>query len=350
MRRNPLVLIVACLLTLPLVQAAAAEEARISGPLVHENLAIYLVHGSAAVGAVPLTLQDAMASGQVKVRETGSVNELTIENVGDREVFVQAGDIVKGGRQDRVLSVDLVLPPHSGAVGIAAFCVEHGRWVARGSEDPALFSSAGSAMPSHEAKLAMRTFAGSGAALGGGRSGHSARPAITAESQAAIWDTVSRTQQSLTRSVGASVAAPASPSSLQLALENNNLKEAQEAYITALQGAGKSADDVVGYVFAINGKISGGDVYASHALFQKMWAKLLAANVTEAISQKNGPAAASPSRSDVESFLAATAAARETEHTLNGNVRLATRDAGNAFFAESRRADGSWVHKNYLAR
>ena len=86
----------------------AADGARVSGPIVHDNLAIYLVHGSATGGAVPMSLEEALAKGRVKVRETGSVNELTVENVGNDEVFVQAGDIVKGGRQDRVLSVDLL--------------------------------------------------------------------------------------------------------------------------------------------------------------------------------------------------------------------------------------------------
>ena len=75
-----------------------------------------LRHGTPAGGTVPLTLQDGLAKGQVKVRETGSVNQLTVENVGTDEVFVRAGDIVKGGQQDRVLSVDLLLPPHSGRV------------------------------------------------------------------------------------------------------------------------------------------------------------------------------------------------------------------------------------------
>ena len=65
--------------------------------------------------------------------ETGQVNELAIENVSpDRAVFVQAGDIVKGGRQDRVFSQDLVLKPRSGRVPIDAFCVESGRWRQRG--------------------------------------------------------------------------------------------------------------------------------------------------------------------------------------------------------------------------
>ena len=56
-------------------------------------------------------LEEAMARKVVIVHETNDVNEVAIENVSTtEEVFVQAGDIVKGGRQDRVLSVDLILP------------------------------------------------------------------------------------------------------------------------------------------------------------------------------------------------------------------------------------------------
>ena len=121
------------------------------------NLAVYFVHGVSAGGAIPLTLQEALAKGSVQVVETGRVNELQIENTGSEEVFIQAGDIVKGGRQDRVLTVSFVLPPKSGQVPIASFCVEQGRWSARGKEDQFKFSSAHEAMPSRAALLAMIT-------------------------------------------------------------------------------------------------------------------------------------------------------------------------------------------------
>src|SRR5262249_9539743 len=142
-------LVASSLASLSFVASGVADEGiRVSGPIVHDNLAIYFVHGAAASSPVPLTLQEALAKGTVKVHETGSVNELTVENTGTDEVFVQAGDIVKGGRQDRVLSVDLLLPPRSKKVSIAAFCVESGRWTARGAEDARQFSSSASAMPS----------------------------------------------------------------------------------------------------------------------------------------------------------------------------------------------------------
>ena len=132
------------LLAISLAAGAVAQTSdtnRISGPLVHENLAVYFIHGSSARGKVPLTLEEALASGGVKVRETSNVNQLEIENLGDDEVFVQSGDIVKGGKQDRTLMVSLLLPPHSGSFPIASFCVEEGRWTPRGREDARNFST-----------------------------------------------------------------------------------------------------------------------------------------------------------------------------------------------------------------
>src|SRR5262249_5531978 len=70
--------------------------------------------------------------------------ELVVENLSpDVEVYIQAGDIVKGGRQDRVLSYDLIVPPRSGKVPLAAFCVEAGRRQPRGGgEGPQVYGMA----------------------------------------------------------------------------------------------------------------------------------------------------------------------------------------------------------------
>ena len=334
----------------------AADDMRISGPIVHDNLAVFLLHGSAADKAVPATLQEALAKGTVKVDETGSVNELTVENLGAEEVFVQAGDMVKGGQQDRVLSVDLLLPPHSGRLSIAAFCVEHGRWSGRGDEDAASFSSAPNAMPTREAKLAMRAYANAVAAPAraadppkGYAPAHP--PAADAgPSQQTIWSTVGKMQERLTHPVGAPVAAPASPSSLELSLENKELQQAQAAYIAKLQDAGEVETDVVGYVYVINGKINGGDLYASNALFRKMWRKQLAANVTEAISKKEPAPAVPPSVNEVQTFLTTAETGSKTARVVNASVRLKTLDHDASAYAETSRSNGTWVHRNYLAK
>src|SRR6266700_3367221 len=111
------------------------EAYRLEGPFTEGNLLVFLIHGKDKIkGQSFLTLQEALVQKKVIVRETRSVNELAIENISREEVYVQSGDIVKGGQQDRMLVVDLMLPPHSGKIPIAAYCVENGRWQKRGAE------------------------------------------------------------------------------------------------------------------------------------------------------------------------------------------------------------------------
>jgi hypothetical protein len=358
--------LVAPLLLFSLAGSAAAqviETNRISGPIVHENLAVYFIRGKSAPGKVPLTLEEAMASGAVTVRETSNVNQLEIENLGNDEVFVQSGDIVKGGKQDRTLMVSLLLPPKSGAVPIASFCVEEGRWTARGREDAKSFSTASASVPSRELKLAMKAPMpaapppdGSNAAPSRQRaSGGNAEAAETGVRQRQVWESVRATQSQLTGSLGAQVRSAQSASSLQLALENEKLMDAQRGYINALKGAGESEEDNIGFVFAVNGEIDSADVYPSNGLFRKMWSKLLTAGVIEAISHKNAAANAVPSAEAVHAFLAAAEGGRSNEKTLNAGVRLETREADKAFLFETARAaspsaPASWVHRNYLAK
>ena len=75
------------------------------------------------------------------VYETKDVNELAIRNLSNQDIYVQAGDIVRGGDQDRMISIDFIVPPKSGRMPIAAFCVESGRWNKRGKEENASFGS-----------------------------------------------------------------------------------------------------------------------------------------------------------------------------------------------------------------
>jgi hypothetical protein len=330
--------------------AQAPAGTRLSGPLVHENLAVYFIHGKSAPGKIPLTLDEALASGVAQVRETGDVNQLEIENRGSDEVFVQSGDIVKGGRQDRTLMVSLVLPPHSGRVPIASFCVEQGRWTGRGNEDPTKFATASASVPSREMKLSMKAPAVASPPVA--RPGISA-PALasvdTGRRQQEIWDGVRETQARLNSNLGVQVRSAQSGSSLQLALENDKLVSTQRSYVGALKAAGEAEDDILGYVFAVNGTINSADVYPSNGLFRKMWAKLLDASAIEAISHKDAPRVDTPSLEAVEAFLATAESGKASEKPLNAGVRLTTRDAPAAFFFETARADG-WVHRNYLAK
>src|ERR1700719_3773329 len=247
----------AALLTLCAGAATATPDGyRVSGPVVHENLAIYFVHGASAAGPVPLTLQEALANGSAQVRETGSVNQLEVENSGDAEVFVQSGDIVKGGRQDRVLTVSLIIPPRSGPLPIASFCVEQGRWSARGREDARRFETAAAAVPSREAKIAMKAPPAAPPSAGSQSPAAYLLAADISRRQHDVWNDVAKIQDKLSRVLNPPVPVEESRSSLQLSLENEKLKAAQAAYVKALQPAGEADGDVVGYVFAVNGKLN----------------------------------------------------------------------------------------------
>lgn len=343
--------------------AARAETApRLSEPVSHANLSAYFLRGTSAAGPVPLTLAEALAKGVVTVHETGKVNQLDVENRGDEDVFIQAGDIVKGGQQDRVLTVSLLLSAGMGRMPIGAFCVEQGRWSARGSEDAKRFASADKAVPSREAKLAMmapgkpmqsEAAAGSGAshsqplrqqARGLGQSEMAAR-------QSEVWATVGKIQEKLTTNLKAKIASGQSASSLQLSLENDALATAKAEYVKALQSAADADDDIVGVVFAINGRISSAEVYPSNGLFRKMWPKLVDAGATEAIGEKDDPAAATPTVGVVAAFLASADAGKaEPPVPLAAGLDRQTIDGDRSVAVATRRSDGREIHRTYLAK
>jgi ARG and Rhodanese-Phosphatase-superfamily-associated Protein domain len=242
--------------------AAHGAPLRISGPYTHENLAIYLVHGPDRMHKSYLTLADAMEQRKVVVYETGSVNQLQVENRSGQDVYIQAGEIVKGGKQDRVLKDDLILPSSSGRVPVTVFCVEHGRWTQRGSEPMRAFAASPSAIASPQMKRAV----------------------IAAGSQRAVWAEVAAAQDQLARNLAAPVRSAASESSYQLTLEAPGVRTRAEELTRGLAGLPGKYGDAVGYVMAVNGRVTGADVYGTHELFRKLWPKQLEAAAVEAIA------------------------------------------------------------------
>jgi hypothetical protein len=306
-----------------------ADDYRISGPHTHANLSVFLIHGAARATPRLLTLQEALAEKKVIVYETGQVNQLAIENVsGGDDVYIQSGDIVKGGQQDRTFKDDLILPSKSGKTAIESFCVEHGRWSRRGQEPVGNFASASEVVATKDLKMAVRA------------------PA----DQGAVWRQVERAQNRLAQIVGMSVAAPASPSSLMLSLENGGVRRSTEAYIEALSGISGGEKDVIGYAFAINGKINSAEVYASSDLFRRLWPKLLRAGAVEAVSDaREGGKFAAPSIDAVRAALRDAETGKASERELNGRTRLISRETGGALFFETRDR-GAWIHRSYLSK
>jgi ARG/rhodanese/phosphatase superfamily protein len=305
---------------------------RLSGPYTHKNLTVFLIHGKDQTTKTFLTLQEALAQKKVKVYETKDVNELAIRNLSNQDIYVQSGDIVRGGEQDRMISMDFIVPPNSGRMPIAAFCVESGRWHKRGNEEAAVFSSSDNSVATKELKLAAKS----------------------AQSQQAVWQNVTLAQEKLSRNVGGNVSSPVSESSFELAIENSKVKETSAAYINELAGILKNKSDVIGYVFAINGKVNSADVYASHALFAKLWPKLIKSSSVEAIAELNKDADnAKPIASEtVASFLVESEKPAAAAKEVTTRVRMVTReDDKNVFFeTQDRDQKDGWVHRNYIRK
>ena len=147
-----------------MVQIEGQDACTLSDPITHKNLSVYLIRGEGKGESMKVcTLAEAMEAKTVVVKETGTVNQLTIENKSkDTYVFIHSGDIVKGGKQDRTLANSIVIPPNTKPVAVQSFCVEQSRWAKRGAEDVGQFSCNTKALSSRELKMAARSFKNQG--------------------------------------------------------------------------------------------------------------------------------------------------------------------------------------------
>ncbi len=315
----------------PATHGLRGQDKSLSGPYIHKNLTVYLIHGSdVRSDKTPLTLEEAMARKLVIVHETEDVNELAIENVSQREeVYVQAGDIVKGGKQDRVLAVDLIVPARSGRMPIDSFCVEQGRWTARGSESSTRFESSPGSVSSKELKIAAKL----------------------RKSQGEVWARVEESQDKLSAATNSNTASSVSRSSLPLTLENSRVRADSGEYIKALSGIVKGKPDVIGFLFAINGEINSADTYGSSALFLKLWPKLLKASAIEAVAESDGEDTKQATDfADIESFFeTAENAPVVFERPVTERIRQLTRETEKSVFLESRDR-GTLLHRNYIMK
>jgi hypothetical protein len=353
--------------TLFAANGAAPGDPRITGPYVHENLSIFLIHSARnATGHKLLTLQEAMDQKKAVVYETGEVNELSIENQSSEDVYIQAGDIVKGGRQDRVLNTDFILPAHSGKLPISSFCVEQGRWSKRGNEAADQFASSNALVAGKSLKMAV----------------------VAEKDQGQVWSKVAQERQSLDMATVASappasngsgsgggvgsggagggvvggvpvrsVAQPAmvnASTSMQIALESKAVVDATGGYLRDLEKIVNGQNDVVGYAYAINGKLNSADSYASHELFLKMWPKLLRASAVEALTERPKAQASqkAPEISAVQAMLADADKAGESSKQVNGRLTVVKRDSAQVLEFETQDKDsgGGWMHKSYVVK
>jgi hypothetical protein len=282
-----------------------------------------------------LTLSEALARNLVRLTETANVNELKIRNKSeDRYVFIEAGDIVKGGQQDRCIGTDMILSPKSGNHPIGSFCVEAGRWTRRAGESAADFSKSDKLLVTSSQRYAAKA----------------------AKAQTQVWNEVDKSKKALSGNLS-KLGGPAvnvednvSPSSLQLALENPKLNTTVGDMRAKIAKSFPHRPDIIGLAYAVNGKLVNAEIYGNAKLFAKLRDKLIEAAATEAIVETQEIQPAPISEKALRDFLAPETLRDAKKSQPNTGTECREREEPNRALFETRDLafKGTWCHRNVI--
>jgi hypothetical protein len=272
---------------------------KVLAPIRQANLTIFPVIADKSFDTSQfLTLDEGIRSGQVTVTEAGRtaglvrprpyndgvwrersfpvpqsgarVNQLALINNSDRPLVLLAGEIVTGGKQDRVVGRDRIIPAHSEPVALDVFCVEPHRWTGMSAQ----FDGTASAMaqPSVRSK------------------------AMAERNQQEVWDEVAKSRMAFAASVPAPQAlAIQSSSSYAVAVQSGGVQRQLDLIAAPIEHSYEKlmqelrAQKAVGAVVAVNGEIIWADVFASPVLLEKYWPKLVRSYAAEALAPHASP-------------------------------------------------------------
>jgi hypothetical protein len=157
--------------------------------------------------------------------------------------------------------------------------------------------------------------------------------------QGGVWNKVAEVQRALGEALGRSVQAPASPSSLELTLEDRHVQRSLESYLDKLARIVDDKPDVIGCAIAVNGQLNSADVYAAHSLFAKLWPKLLKAGAIEAVARfEEGQTFAPLAPETVQRSLAKAKAEAITEQEKAGRTTRVRRESSASVTHETYHA------------
>ena len=271
-------------------------EWRLLDPVSYENLTVFPVVSSSGYDTGSfVTLEEGLSSGEVIVSEQGanaiyrnrdgsrpaaqnyggpSVNQLVLVNHGKRPLLLLAGELVSGGKQDRVIAKDRIVAPFGEPLPLNVFCVEHGRWSA-GSQ----FNEAKTIVhPSVREQAAVKQKQGDvWAAVTGG--------SVAARPNSAPPAKVSSTELAET------IQTDAPTQSYSKLYESRRVSIPVETVVNEIQRrfrretSGLKGERVVGVVVAYGGEVAWSDIFASDELFNHYWNKLLRSYAVEAVAR-----------------------------------------------------------------
>ena len=289
--------------------ASTLETLTVGESLIHKNLALFPLIGTYDSLIDYVTLDEALASGSVRVTEVssgGSVPELAFVNEGETPVFLLDGEELVGAKQNRILNLSMLVAPKS-TVAIPVSCVESGRWAYSSDQ----FSSSRHA---HFSRGRARKAASVSATM--------RESGTRFSNQSEVWADVDA------RSADLGVHSPTSAISDVFASHEADL----EAFVEHIH----PATDHAGAVFCIGGSIAGMDLFDKPQTFAKLAAKLVRSYGLDAI---DGNADRPPTCEKIEEFLGLVGATKPDVHPAVGlgqDLRLSVADlSGGALELDS---------------
>ena len=326
---------------------AYGADYKVLAPTTQDNLTVFpIVSDTVRDTGNFLTLDEGIRAGQVVVAEEGSaglirprhprttipdpwpehtpiapppassgaeVNRLMLVNNSDRPLILLAGEIVTGGKQDRVVGKDRIVPPHSQPIDLSVFCVEPHRWVASSEH----FGSATSFM----AQPSVR------------------QKAMAAKNQEQVWDEVAKSRQAVVAAAPPAAAeALTGTSSYARTMGDSAVQNRVNAVAAPMEKSWDNAlgelraRKAVGAVVAVNGEIVWADIFASPSLLEKYWPKLVRSYAAEAVSSGNYRKHGAIAQRDAQAFLDDFQAQHQSVESDPGVYRT-TELEGNSFDA-----------------
>jgi hypothetical protein len=283
-----------------------AGEWRLGDPVTYENLTVFPILATKTADTSGFaTLDEALGSGDAVVSESGSeairrsrdgrpytipvesgatVNQLVLINRGSKPLILLAGELVSGGKQDRIISKDRIVPPGAEPLPLDVFCVEQGRWssgaqfsAAKLMVHPSVREKAVADQEQSKVWAAVRI--GTTSVGVGGGSGSAASGALPAPPPLS------------SQALGRVVASEAPTQSYKGIYQSSRVENSVEPFAEELRRrfaratANLKGEFVVGVVVAYGGELAWSDAFASATLFERYWPKLLRSYVVEALAR-----------------------------------------------------------------
>lgn len=203
---------------------------------------------------------------------SATVNTLFIQNLSQDTVYLMAGEVVKGGKQDRVIAKDVVLPPGGSKIKLSVFCVEHGRWTYKGKESDSTRNNF--SVSNYMVAQTVR------------------EKAVMRNNQSEVWSEVANLNMDnkIKSSTGAYTA---------LTKSKEYQKNASK-YQMHFKNSFTNKENVIGVVAVTADRVIGADMFASQTLFLQQFPQLLSAYITDAMTYGDK---VSISDKEVESYL-----------------------------------------------